>query len=138
MATQRRKRKRNPVNLDRYGDLFYDAAASFNEFVDKLITVAFNVDRTSEKVSRKMVKGAAVAIVERWEQIARGKRPMHDTSGLSELARGFGKIVNDTTAEVFEGDLMLADESDASRKKLFRAQRQIAGGILKAWLRAQY
>ena len=136
MAKQRRKR--NPVNLDRYGDLFYDAAASFNEFVDELITVAFNVDRTSEKITRKMVKAAAVAIIQRWEQIARGKRPLHDTSGLSELARGFGEIVNDTTAEVFEDDLTLTDESVESRKKLFRAQRQIAGGILKAWLRSQY
>lgn len=134
----KRRRKRNPVNLDRYGDLFYDAAASFNEFVDELITVAFNVDRTNEKISRKMVKAAAVAIVERWEQIARGKRPLHDTSGLSELARGFGEIVDDTTATVFKGDLTLMDESAAYRKKLFRAQRQIAGGILKAWLRAYY
>lgn len=81
MAKRKRQRRRkNPVDISRYGDLFYDMAAEFNELV--LITIAEIYEHDPSITDSEMVpiekmakikKSVGAHIFKAWVQMQKGR-----------------------------------------------------------------
>lgn len=74
------KRRKNPVNIDQYGDLFYDMAGEFDNIVTATMGEIFEGDeimRTSETVDMKKFYRAkkliAGGIVKAWLRRNQGR-----------------------------------------------------------------
>jgi len=133
-----KRRKHNPVNIDHYGELFYDLADAFDRIVVWIVEELFQADMTSEKISKRAIKDIAKVIVNRWQKMMRGKLPLRGTDDVSVAALQFNELTMVAMAEIFHEDALMGDKSETARKKRIKIKDQIAGGILKAWLRAHY
>lgn len=134
----KKRRKRNPVNLDRYGDLFYDLAGEFDTIIVSMVEELFQADIASEKITKRAIKATAKVIVNRWQKMMRGKLPIGATDDISVAAMQFNELVMTAMAEVFEGDAIMSDPSTAAHKKRIKIKDQVAGALMKAWLRAYH
>lgn len=77
---KRHRRRKNPVDINRYGDLFYDMAAEFDKIVTITMAEVFEGDEVAhdpdmmpiEKVAKKK-KMIAATIVKAWLQMQKGR-----------------------------------------------------------------
>jgi hypothetical protein len=124
-----KRRRRNPINLKQYGDLFGDVAAEFDVMVETCCLELY--DHDPNKAERKK---AANLIIKAWLKKMSGKKLPKNASPLGIAAAhadDFSEIAIITTAEVFEGDFAATDA------KIKKAIRKIAGAIYKEWLKIE-
>lgn len=80
MTRHRSRRRKNPVNIDRYGDLFYDMADEFNKIVHVTMAEVFEGDEVMHDPDMgqtgamfKKKKLIAGAILKAWLRMQKGK-----------------------------------------------------------------